>query len=262
MSYMRKQTNIQGPKIALRRTVSTATDPQDLKLVRDLQKAESSGKIPQIGQICTFVFNITTLLFLHIDESLITLAEVESEVFLNKPLAFFFSSLSLREHLNPVEKLLKKSFLFIKDIQGPYPVVNLEYNIQLGRRRSKRMIFQYTLHPGGGQHPGRLAYGKLVDISHLVNDGPPKLQILQSNKVIYSSEVSKEEMLLSSGIDLNRKDLTVLSMQSKGIRVRDIADKMGMSELSIYSMIRDMKRKTGLETMPLVQMLCRKGLLD
>ena len=103
---MRKQTNTPGPKIALKRTVSTATDPQDLKLVRDLQMAESSGKIPQIGQICTFVFNITTLLFLHIDESLLTLAEVESEVFLNKPLAFFFSSLSLREHLNPVEKLL------------------------------------------------------------------------------------------------------------------------------------------------------------
>jgi DNA-binding CsgD family transcriptional regulator len=259
---MGKNNKVQRSMLSYQREGSVSFDSKEFRQITEIQLAEKNGKVPQIGQICAFIFNFSSLLLLQLDEPLMAIAEVESNDFLNKSLTFFFSSLTIREHLEPVQKLLRKSIAMMKAVSGVYPVANLEYNVQLSRNRTRRVIFQYTLYPGNRQADAQLAYGKLVDISHLLNGGPPRLHVLQNNKVIYASEASRDELLRSSGIKLNKKDLTVLSLQSKGIRVRDIANKLGMSELSIYSMIRDMKRKTQLETVPLIHLLRNKGLLD
>jgi DNA-binding CsgD family transcriptional regulator len=140
--------------------------------------------------------------------------------------------------------------------------MNLEFNIGLDRNKTRRVVFQYSLLRGNNIGSAPVAYGKIVDISHLTNDGPPRLSILQNNQVVHSAEATREEMLRSSGINLNKKDLSVLTLQSKGLRVRDIAQKLNTSELSIYTVIRDMKRKTKMQTLPLMQLLRKKGLID
>lgn len=259
---MKKNVKIQSMQPVDHHTGGVSIDPQDLRQVEHIQLSEKNGKVLQIGQVCTFIFNFSSLLFLQLDESFLFISGQTHLEMLDNSVLFFFNSVALREHLIPLERLFKKSVQFMKKSRQPYPVMNLEFNIGLDRNKSKRIVFQYSLFQGSNNSSAPVAYGKIVDISHLTNDGPPRLRILQNNQVVHSAEATREEMLRSSGINLNKKDLSVLTFQSKGLRVRDIAQKLKTSELSIYTVIRDMKRKTKMQTVPLMQMLRKKGLLE
>ena len=71
-----------------------------------------------------------------------------------------------------------------------------------------------------------------------------------------------EEILAGIEIPLTHKELSVLLLKQKGLRTKEIAVNLRMKELSIYSIIRDIKRKAGMDIPPLIHLLEEKGVIQ
>lgn len=233
--------------------------------VRELKKSikyyvrhGKEGFFP-IGQTGSYLFSYLSFSMLYLERNIEAITGIPEQDLLTKPIYESFSRIIIPEHVYAVARLAETAFGFLCSHANDDVVINSEYNIITPGRANKRLLFQYRAVSRNGSGIPVMTFGHLTDFTHIVAGGPPRTSVLINGQLEGIYAASPEEILAGIEIPLTQKELSVLLLKQKGYRTKEIATMMRMKELSIYSIIRDIKRKTGLDIPPLIRQLQEKG---
>ncbi|MEX1202230.1 MAG: PAS domain-containing protein [Ferruginibacter sp.] len=214
------------------------------------------------GPHFTYIFSYTDYSMLYVDDAFEKITGIPKNEVLHIPLYDFFSNFIANEDVYTAARLADIAFEVSKKYNQEDVIINYTFNLYKRDKEKRRMLIQYKniLYTKSGE-PYLLA-GRFTDITHINPVGPAMLWIIVNNEVICTETGTDEEILLGLNIPLNLKELALLKLKNRGFRTKEIAEYLQMKELSIYSMVRDIKRKTGMDVAPLITVLKEKGLLS
>jgi len=163
------------------------------------------------------------------------------------------------EHLRTGAQMETEALHLFSKHRNKRVVVNVEYNILLSNREKKRLLIQVTAvtrDPNG--LPG-LLHGYVTDITHIISEGPPRMTVLVGNQVEKSIHRWPDVLISDPRLRLTQREISVLIHKRKGLRTKEIAHALQLREMTVYSIIRDIKKKTGMEIFPLIHLLEQNG---
>jgi hypothetical protein len=211
-----------------------------------------------IGAQAHFQFQTDQFIFLEIEDNLNHIIHTDPKKLLNRSIFYLVDSLCINNHIQSTHALLQKGMEFIKDKQNKSLSINLEFNIKEEDTGSKRILLQLRNDsPFQGQL--NIGIGKLTDINHIIRTGPPVLTIIKENKILKRISYSHDDITTANGYNLSARELEVLKLKSEGYSTKKIADTLHLTTLSIYSIIRDIKSKTGIPPLSLIKELATQG---
>jgi hypothetical protein len=142
-------------------------------------------------------------------------------------------------------------------------VVNFEFNIYKGGKESRRLLNQWSTAVFTEDQKTLLAYGSFSDVTHIQPSGPPKLYLVIDGELKHVETGTFQEMLSGLNIEISEKELRLVYLRSaKGMRAKEISMEIGLTVSSVYSSIKDIKEKTGMDIGPLYEFLRAKGLFN
>lgn len=210
------------------------------------------------GSACSYIFSFSSFSIIAIDDNAATVLGIPQKNILNRPMIDVFSGIIADEHIYAAVRFSKLAHeIAIKEKEV---TICFDFSIRM-QEQERRLLQQYRVVSYTAQQEPLLVKGYFTDITHLVKNGPPRLFVLKNNRLQQLHTATPEELLAGNEIPLTTKELLLLQMKNKGMRAKEIADALQMKELTIYSMIRDIKHKTGKDTIPLIHLLEEKGLL-
>lgn len=215
-----------------------------------------------IGTRAPYLFSYTTFLMLYIDDAVEAIAGISKKELMGKPIYDSVSRSIVPEHVYATVRLSEYSFRYLCAHAQDEVVICQEYNIITPSKEKKRLLYQYKVVSRNTSGIPLLAYGHLTDFTHIVASGPPRLSIVVNGHLKEVLHSMPEEILAGIEIPLTHKELSVLLLKQKGLRTKEIAATLRMKELSIYSIIRDIKRKAGMDILPLIHLLEEKGAIQ
>jgi DNA-binding CsgD family transcriptional regulator len=162
------------------------------------------------------------------------------------------------EQVVPVEQFFRKGLNELLRRDKEPLTVNIECTISSSRQSRKRILLQLALSGSGADS----IQGLWIDISHIVKDGTPKYTLLDHHQIVDHLITSREQLLKNSPLRLTNLQYNVLRYRAKGMRAKEIAQHLSISALAVYSVIRNLKDKTNMETNALIEDLKEKGLLS
>jgi DNA-binding CsgD family transcriptional regulator len=227
------------------------------RLIKEDGLADSQPFFPA-GSACTYIFSYASFSIIAIDDNAAKVLGMPPKKILNRPMIDVFSGIIADEHVYAAVRFSKIAYEVTsmeKDV-----TICFDFFIRM-REQERRLMQQYRVVSYTALQEPLLAKGYFTDITHLVKNGPPRLFVVKNNLLQQLHTATPEELLAGNEIPLTTKELMLLQLKNKGLRAKEIADSMHMKELSIYSMIRDIKQKTGKDTLPLIHLLEEKGLL-
>lgn len=213
---------------------------------------------PQAG----FIFHLDQLYFIEIQDEFFSLTGTQAMEWHNKSVFYLIDKLAYPAHLRATHSLFRNGMDALKKAKVRDISFNLEFNIADEKLGSKRFLLQFSKISDSLQEDNPAARGRLTDIHHMYNGGMPSLTIIQNNSIEKRIIAEIQDDKNASPIDLTARELEVIKLKSKGFSTREIAVALNRSTLTIYSVVRDVKNKTGMELIPLVKSLHEKGLLD
>lgn len=204
------------------------------------------------GRECSCVFNLNTLFIKQIEDCISDIIYLHCQDLLGRTVYYLLDTIVLREQLASVYNLFNMAVVHLKQNPDREECVNLDFMIRTPQNSEKRILFQFKAEVSTKDS---LALGRITDVSHFFNEGPPRLFIMDANGNFTIDKTSSIEMTGEYGMHLTQKEIKVLLCKSKGMRAKEIAEQMGISNLSVYSILRDVKQKTGMELIPLIMHL-------
>ncbi|MFM7840158.1 MAG: helix-turn-helix transcriptional regulator [Chitinophagaceae bacterium] len=213
-----------------------------------------------VGSCAGFLLSNSSLSLLDADVSILSLTGTNKSQFIGKTLSAMLTHLTCKEHGVSVQQLYPLGLDFINNTSEPAPLCNLEFNLH-HPKFYKRIMLQLKPLLINKTKKVVLTRGFLVDITHLLPQGLPRLSLFRNNQLYSQQMGTLEEVLRSLELPLTLRDLKVLTLKNRGLRAKEIARELKMKELSIYSIFRDMKKKTDMESLPLINLLKDKGLI-
>ena len=90
----------------------------------------------------------------------------------------------------------------------------------------------------------------------------PALYALVNNRVVAYEQAHTEDLLPATELPLTMNEVTILSLKAKGLRTKQIALQTGLKELSVYSLVRNIRQKSGMDIPQLIGLLREKGLIN
>lgn len=239
-----------------------ATDPPNTKAI-SLDESMSSRPF-SLGKNVNFQIGENSLLFYFIDPGLENFINSPVNQIVHRTCYYFFDKFVIKEHHAAVNDLFPKAIDYLETNWQENPTINLIFNIYctVNYTAIKRILLQ--LQKGNQQlmEDEVMLEGKIHDITELCSDGLPKLLLIKNynlEKVMTCKEYSNTK---STIFGLSFRELNVLELKCKGKRTKEISQTLNISEMSIYSIIRDIKEKTQMDIIPLIQILSEKGLLS
>lgn len=213
-----------------------------------------------VGNATGFLLSNSSLSLLDADGSILSVTGSNKSQFVGKTLSAMLSNICSKEHNVSVQQLYPLGLDFITNSSEPSPLCNLEFNLH-HPKFNKRIMLQLKPLLMNKTKKVVLTRGFLVDITHILPQGLPRLSLFRHNQLYSQQMGTLEEVLRSLELPLNLRDLSVLTLKNRGLRAKEIARELKMKELSIYSIFRDMKKKTDMESLPLINLLKDKGLI-
>lgn len=208
-----------------------------------------------LGAESLFLFNLDTYLIKEIDDFIKEVVGLSATALKGRTIYFFLDSVVRREYIPLVNRLFNHAIALVKD--GAH-CANLEFGVQKSDGKKATVLFQFQISPSD-QELNSLA--RVIDISHLIDESFPRLFIVDGDGKIALAENERMEFYESDAFNLSRKEIAILSLKNNGLRAKEIARQMGISDLSVYSIIRDVKQKTGMELIPLLGHLKKAGVI-
>lgn len=152
------------------------------------------------------------------------------------------------------QKLLKVAVKHFHADPRSFSTLNIMSNLRYGRQ-THRVLMQYF--PFASIPKSRYPHinGRFTSINHLENFGPTRIFLANPKKVLSTYTSDKFALPEQSDLKIKSKDLDVLRLKSKGLKSREIAKKLAISVFSVNSIVRDLKKDTGMELIPLIQHL-------
>ncbi|MFZ9388251.1 MAG: helix-turn-helix transcriptional regulator [Chitinophagaceae bacterium] len=178
---------------------------------------------------------------------------------LETPLDELFSQLITPDHLHisGQTELIALQHLSVDPKENV--VVNLEYNIRFGGKKIKRLLLQIMAGSLDSNGFPTLLYGYVTDISHIIPDGPPRMTVMNGSRVETIIHSWPEGISAETRFKLTHRELSVLVHKRQGLRTKEIAQHLKLREMTVYSIIRDIKKKTGMDIIPLINLLVQNG---
>lgn len=226
------------------------------------QVKANSPHIPvfPLGPQSYFHFHLEHLFFLDIDETIQDVLSIDPKDIVNKSVFYLFDKLSIPAHLKSTYVLFQKGMDYLRIHSSPHTSVNLEFNVEDSLKNNKRILFQFQKGRSVLTNE-QVGLGRITDIDHVYTSGSPVLTILKNNKVEKVITYDQHDTSDHNGYNLKSYELEVLKLKSKGLKTQDIAETLHKSTLTIYSIIRNIKVKTGKATIPLIKELTEKGVI-
>ena len=213
------------------------------------------------GPRCHYSYSFVNSAFSAIEESVYELTGFHQQELVNKPALSFFSEIIADEHVYAVVRMAPLSYELQTRYHQEQAVVNQEYDIVTRNGEKKRFLFQYAIQSFSEEGYPLEVQGCITDITHIKSSGPPALFVMAGNKMIVRHTAAMEELLPVTPSALSMNEVTVLQLKSNGLRTKEIAKQMGLTEYTVYSIVRNIRRKSGMDPMPLIQQLRAKGLI-
>ncbi|MFZ9388252.1 MAG: helix-turn-helix transcriptional regulator [Chitinophagaceae bacterium] len=218
----------------------------------------SKGFFP-IGLNGSYLFSYPTFSMIYVDKIIEEITGISQAELLAKPIYHSFSRIIIPEHVYASARLAETAFKELSSHPKEDVVICTEYNILTPGQESKRLLFQFRAVKRNRTGLPLLTFGHLTDFTHLVSGGPPRATIMVNNRLESVLYARPEEILAGIELPLTQRELSVLLLKQKGYRTKEIASTLRMKELSAYSLIRDIRKKTGMDILPLIRLLQEKG---
>jgi len=231
------------------------------KTLKHYSRNGNEGFFP-VGTHGAYIFYYPTISMIYTDARVPDILGIPQKEMMTRPIFDWFSKIVIPEHVYASARLAELSFnILCKHIHEDV-VICTEYNILAPGLPSKRIIFQYRIVSRNASGMPVISYGQITDFTHIVSGGPPRMTVMMDGRLEAVYHAKPEEILAGIEQPLTHKELSVLLLKQKGYRTKEIATALRMKELSIYSIIRDIKRKTGMDTLPLIRLLQEKGAIQ
>lgn len=218
----------------------------------------SAPSLLPLGPYSSFSFSSLTLLLNPAAKSAPDHFQLHNGEWNNKSVVELLQGLLVPEQVLPVEQFFRKGINELLRRNKEPLTVNIECTLSSSRQSRKRVLLQLALPVSGADS----IQGICIDISHIVKDGTPKYTLLDHHQVVDHQVTAKEQLLKNSPLRLTNLQYNVLKHRAKGMRAKEIAQQLSISSLAVYSVIRNLKDKTKMETTTLIEDLKEKGLLS
>lgn len=240
------------------RAVPVGVNPKMVRRAAAIVEKHKESFFP-LGPFAPLAFTYPSGSIIYADSHASELTGLPMKQLLSTSMYSLFSQLVVPEHLQTTLRMGEESFRHLTQKPSKALVANLEFNGQRKKGEVRRFLHQSSPDHESRSPNNGLLLGYLTDISHVVNGGPPRMTIVKDGRIDLSNHASPEEILAASPYRLNPSDLLMLRLKRKGLRTKEIADAMNLKELSVFSRIRDIKQRTGLDILPLLQELEQMG---
>jgi DNA-binding NarL/FixJ family response regulator len=242
---VKKNSRMPSSKIMLDKTLAIHSLETDLPL----------------APISKFSFGFESLFFYKSDQHLYDILKVKDLKLVNNNIYYFFRKVVTKDHLDTVNELFAEALKYLEKKVSADFIFNLDFNTVSSANDSARVLLQMKKNNEGPQSKEQIVEGQFIDLSYYTMDGPPRLTIIKNNKVVAQQQGNPLVSLQKLGIQLNSHQLKVLREKSKGLNAAAIAKNVHLSRLTVYSIIRDIKKNTGMDTIPLINLLKEKKII-
>jgi DNA-binding CsgD family transcriptional regulator len=215
-----------------------------------------------LGPSFSFVFHLEELFFLECEDSFGTLNSKEEMDWRGKSLFFLFDTFALPAHLRGARMLFLKGMELLKKEDAGSVSFQLQFDLTDDNSASKHILLQCCNIGKDNKSKAPLGIGRITDIHHLSMDAGPSLTVIRDNRIAYSMKAAPDIAPPGHAFSLSPRELEVLKLKSNGLSTREIALNLRRSPLTVYSVIRDIKKKTGMEIIPLIKSLFDEGKLN
>ncbi|MEI2696023.1 MAG: hypothetical protein V9E90_13205 [Saprospiraceae bacterium] len=239
---------------------STLTELQHEDLI-EFVRNDSFKKCLPFGQKFDYIFSYYNFKFVHAENSIDEVLGITRSDLLNTTIDQVFLNLIAPEHIISAVRFSKKALEIIEAHPNRDVVVNFEFNIYKGGKESRRLLNQWRTAIFTEELKPLVLYGSYVDITHMIASGPPKLYFVVDGLLKDVETGTFQEMLSGLNIEISEKELRLVYLRSaKGMHAKEISREIGLTVSSVYSSIKNIKEKIGMDIGPLYEFLRGKGL--
>lgn len=214
-----------------------------------------------LGPSFSFVFHLEELYFLECNNSFDKLNPKDEKDWRGKSLFFLFDTLAAPAHLRGARMLFLKGMEFLKKEDVGKLSFQLQFDFKDEKAASRHILLQCCNMGKSPKSNVPLGLGRITDIHHLSMDADPSLTMIRDKHITYSMKAVPDSENEGHSFALTPRELEVLKLKSNGLSTREIALNLRRSPLTVYSVIRDIKKKTGMEIIPLIKTLFENGKL-
>ena len=241
---------------------NTLTELQHEDLIEFVRNDSFKKNLPFVKKF-DYIFSYYNFKFVHADNSIEDVLGIKQSDVLNTTIDQVFLNLIAPEHILSALRFSKKALEVIEANPNRDVVVNFEFNIYKGGKESRRLLNQWRTSIFTEDLKPLLIYGSYVDITHIIASGPPKLYFAVDGLIKDVETGTFQEMLSGLNIEISEKELKLVYLLSvKGMQAKEISREIGLTVSSVYSSIKNIKEKFGLDIGPLYEFLRGKGLFN
>lgn len=241
---------------------STLTELQHEDLIESVRNDSFKECLP-FGQKFDYIFSYDNFKFVHAENSIDEIFGITRLDLLKTAIDPLFLNHIVPEHFLSAVRFAKKALEIIEAHPNRDVVVNFEFNIYKGGKESRRLLNQSRTAIFTEDLKPLLRYGSYIDITHIIASGPPKLYFIVDGLLKDLETGTFQEMLSGLNIDISEKELRLVYLRcAKGMHAKEISLEIGLTVSSVYSSIKNIKEKTGMDIGPLYEVLRGKGLFN
>lgn len=223
---------------------------------------EFSNKLCPAGPWSYFEYDYAALAFTEIDEQILDLTGLQRSELLSKNAMQLFMKLIAPEHIIAALRLTEIGYGLQTRYAHEHPVICMEYNMVTRSKQRKRFLFQFRTAVYTKDGLPLRSVGTITDITHVKPDGTPALYALINNRIVAHELARPDDLLPAINLPLSKNEIAVLNLKAKGWRTKEIAHQMKLKELTVYSMVRNVRQKSGMDIPELIAVLREKGLIN
>ena len=216
----------------------------------------------QIGPSAYFLYNLTTGSFKEMDAAVEDISGIPAQEFIQRQASETITDMADLSHIEAIGHFIKKSFEYLAQQTSEDKIsANIEHNIISRNGTRKRILVQYS--PTGFNSKGEPVYnrGCITDITHIRNDGLPRLYLFKNNQLVHEESANPESVVKNSDIPLSKTEIRILQLISEGLIAKEIADKMEISISTLYKHRKNIKSKMGQDITRIISILKEKGMI-
>ena len=263
--YLQSKKNFDGEKL-LKDSVTvvknTLTESEHDALV-EFVRADSLKKCLPVGQRGSYIFSYYNFRFVQAEKTIGELLGIPQADLLKATIDQLFSNLIAPEHILSAVRFSKQVLETIEANPTRNVVVNFEFNIYKGGKEYRRLLNQWSTAVFTDDQKTLLSYGSFSDVTHIQPSGPPKLYLIIDGVLELVETGTLCEMLAGLDIELSEKELRLVYLRiAKGMQAKEISQEIGLTVSSVYSSLKNIKEKTGMDIGPLYEFLRVKGLFN
>lgn len=246
---------------ALRFPFSTRKKPNSADLAETELNFSDSGNF-HLGPRAFFLYNLVSGRFTEMDSSVRDICGIPAEEFIQRNAADTISEIADNSHIESIALFIKKSFEHLNRHAGEDGVsASIEHNMISRDGTRKRILVQYS--PTGFDKKGEPLFnrGCMTDITHIRNDGLPKMYLFTKNELVLEESANPETIIKGSDIPLSKTEIRIIQLINEGFIAKEIADRMEISVSTLYTHRKNIKTKMGQDITRIISHLKDKGII-